>query len=108
VTFVTLVHRSATKTRLKLLFQTTNHMKQQIGSKSHYLAERAIVAGSGIGGLSAARALSGRFRQVLILDRDELPGGATPRPGVPQGKQPHGLLSGGLNALEHLFPGFGN
>jgi 2-polyprenyl-6-methoxyphenol hydroxylase-like FAD-dependent oxidoreductase len=52
--------------------------------------------------------LSGRFRQVVILDRDELPDGATPRPGVPQGKHPHGLLAGGLNALEQLFPDFGN
>jgi 2-polyprenyl-6-methoxyphenol hydroxylase-like FAD-dependent oxidoreductase len=73
-----------------------------------YLGERAIVVGSGLGGLSAARALSGHFRQVVILDRDDLPNGATPRPGVPQGKHPHGLLGGGLNALEQLFPGFGN
>ena len=26
----------------------------------------------------------------------------------PQGKHPHGLLGGGLKALENLFPGFGN
>jgi hypothetical protein len=44
----------------------------------------------------------------VILDRDELPDGATPRRGVPQGKHPHGLLGGGLKALEQLFPGFGN
>ncbi|MBV8585890.1 MAG: hypothetical protein JO308_06355, partial [Verrucomicrobia bacterium] len=31
-----------------------------------------------------------------------------PRPGVPQGKHPHGLLTGGLKALENLFPGFGD
>jgi nucleoside-diphosphate-sugar epimerase len=30
--------------------------------------------------LSAARALSDRFRQVVILDRDQLPDDATPRP----------------------------
>jgi 2-polyprenyl-6-methoxyphenol hydroxylase-like FAD-dependent oxidoreductase len=45
---------------------------------------------------------------VVILDGDKLPDDATPRPGVPQGKQPHGLLGGGLKALEQLFPGFGN
>src|SRR6266481_2359838 len=33
---------------------------------------------------------------------------AIPRPGVPQGKHPHGLLAGGLKALENLFPSFGN
>jgi len=83
-------------------------MRRETASKSYYLGERAVVVGGGLGGLSAARALSDRFRQVLILDRDELPDGATPRPGVPQGKQPHGLLGGGLKALEQLFPGFGN
>ena len=44
----------------------------------------------------------------MILDRDELPDDATPRSGVPQGKHPHGLLAGGLKALEQLFPGFVN
>jgi 2-polyprenyl-6-methoxyphenol hydroxylase-like FAD-dependent oxidoreductase len=83
-------------------------MRQETASKSFYLGERAIVVGGGIAGLSAARVLSDRFHQVVILDRDELPDSASPRPGVPQGKHPHGLLAGGLNALERLFPGFGN
>jgi putative effector of murein hydrolase LrgA (UPF0299 family) len=83
-------------------------MRRATASENHYLGDRAIVVGSGLAGLSAARALSDRFRQVLILDRDELPNGATPRSGVPQDKQPHGLLRGGLEALEQLFPGFGN
>jgi flavin-dependent dehydrogenase len=83
-------------------------MRREIRFEGNYLGERAIVIGAGLGGLSAARALSDRFRQVVILDRDELPNGATPRPGVPQGKQPHGLLCGGLEALGQLFPGFGN
>jgi len=88
--------------------QGRNLMKRETAFESYNLGERAIVVGGGLGGLSAARALSGRFRQVVILDRDELPDGATSRPGVPQGKHPHGLLGGGLNALEQLFPGFGN
>ena len=71
------------------------YMSLETGSESYYLGERAIVVGGGLGGLSAARALSDRFRQVVVLDRDELPDGATPRPGVPQGKHPHGLLGGG-------------
>ena len=83
-------------------------MRRETASKSYCLGERAVVVGGGVGGLSAARALSDRFRQVVILDRDELPDGATPRSGVPQGKHPHGLLGGGLNALEQLFPGFGD
>ena len=83
-------------------------MRRETVSKSDYLGERAIVVGGGIAGLSAARAVSDRFREVVILDRDELPDGVTPRPGVPQGKHPHVLLAGGLKALEQLFPGFGN
>src|SRR5260221_11230171 len=83
-------------------------MKREAVFKNHYLGERAIVVGGGVAGLSAARAVSDRFRQVVIVDRDELPDGATPRPGVPQGKHPHGLMAGGLKALEHLFPGFGH
>src|ERR1700758_1362076 len=83
-------------------------MRRETASKSDYLGERAIVVGGGIAGLSAARAVSDRFRQVVILDRDELPDSVTPRPGDPQGKHPQGLLVGGLKALEQLFPGFGD
>ena len=83
-------------------------MKRAVASKNFYLGKRAIVVGAGLGGLSAARALSDYFEEVMILDRDELPDNAIPRPGVPQGKHPHGLLGGGLKALENLLPGFGN
>src|SRR5271166_2230200 len=107
MTFVTVTYRSADEDQVNKSIRRTNHMKQKAASKSYYLGERVIVVGSGLGGLSAARALSDRFRQVVILDRDELPDDATPRPGVPQGTQPHGLLGGGLKALENLFPGFG-
>jgi 2-polyprenyl-6-methoxyphenol hydroxylase-like FAD-dependent oxidoreductase len=83
-------------------------MKREVAAKNSYLGTRAIVVGAGLGGLSAAGVLSDYFDEVIILDRDELPDNAIPRPGVPQGKHPHGLLAGGLRALEKLFPGFGN
>jgi 2-polyprenyl-6-methoxyphenol hydroxylase-like FAD-dependent oxidoreductase len=83
-------------------------MKRAVASKNSHLGKRAIVVGAGLGGLSAAGVLSDYFDEVMILDRDELPDNAIPRPGVPQGKHPHGLLAGGLKALENLFPGFGN
>ena len=83
-------------------------MGRKTAFKSYRVGERAIVVGGGMAGLSAARVLSDRFSQVVLLDRDELPDDANPRPGVPQGKHPHGLLLGGLKALEHLFPGFGD
>jgi 2-polyprenyl-6-methoxyphenol hydroxylase-like FAD-dependent oxidoreductase len=68
--------------------------------------KQAVVIGAGIGGLVAARVLSDHFERVVVLERDELPQRATPRPGVPQGKHPHSLLAGGLIALNELFPGF--
>jgi 2-polyprenyl-6-methoxyphenol hydroxylase-like FAD-dependent oxidoreductase len=59
-----------------------------------------------MGGLPAAQVLADHFREVVVLERDVLPADATPRPGVPQGKHPHGLLAGGLKALCDLFPDF--
>jgi len=83
-------------------------MKRAVTFKKSHFGKRAIVVGAGLSGLSVARVLSDHFDEVMIMDRDKLPDDATPRPGVPQGKQPHALLGGGLKALENLFPGFGN
>src|SRR5260221_13632253 len=83
-------------------------MKREATLKNSFLGRRAVVIGAGLGGLSAARVLADYFDEVIILDRDELPDDAAPRPGVPQGKHPHRLLGGGLKALENLFPGFGH
>lgn len=70
------------------------------------LGQRAVVIGAGIAGLAAARALADSFTQILILERDKLIQDAAPRIGVPQGKQPHALLVGGLRALTDQFPNF--
>ena len=67
---------------------------------NRYLGERAVVIGAGMGGLPAAQVLADYFREVVVLERDVLPADVTPRPGVPQGKHPHGLLAAGLKALE--------
>jgi 2-polyprenyl-6-methoxyphenol hydroxylase-like FAD-dependent oxidoreductase len=71
-----------------------------------YSGERAVVIGAGMGGLPAAQVLADYFKEVVVLERDVLPADATPRPGVPQGKHPHGLLGGGFRALCDLFPDF--
>lgn len=68
-------------------------------------AGSAVVIGSSIGGLLAARVLSDSYARVVVLDRDVLPEGAAARRGVPQGRQLHVLLSRGKDALEELFPG---
>jgi 2-polyprenyl-6-methoxyphenol hydroxylase-like FAD-dependent oxidoreductase len=65
----------------------------------------ALVLGASIAGLWTARVLADHFDQVLILDRDRLPEGPEPRPGVPQARQYHILLLRGLQILRVLFPG---
>jgi 2-polyprenyl-6-methoxyphenol hydroxylase-like FAD-dependent oxidoreductase len=70
------------------------------------IGEQAVVIGAGMGGLTAAAALSDFFAKVIILERDDLPPEVVGRPGVPQGRHPHALLAGGQQALEELFPGF--
>ncbi len=70
------------------------------------LGERAIVVGGGIGGLFSARVLSEHFEEVVVVDRDSEPRGPHARSMVPQGNHFHILLSGGLDAMCHWFPGF--
>ena len=66
----------------------------------------AVVIGGSMAGLLAARVLADRFSRVTLLDRDVLPREVAQRRGVPQGHHTHGLLAGGSDALERLFPGF--
>ncbi|MGH3940326.1 MAG: NAD(P)/FAD-dependent oxidoreductase [Pseudonocardiaceae bacterium] len=66
---------------------------------------RVVVVGASMAGLFAATAAAGRRNSVTVLERDVLPGGSTPRAGVPQGQQPHVFLFRGLLALEELLPG---
>ena len=68
--------------------------------------ERAIVIGSGMAGLVAARVLSNHFSTVTVLDRDPVPDVPTARRGVPQGRHPHILLEAGRATLEDIIPGF--
>lgn len=76
--------------------------QQAIANSSH-----ALVIGSGIAGLLAARVLLNHFEHITIVERDSLPEQPQPRPGVPQSVQSHGLLIRGERILEQLFPGLG-
>jgi hypothetical protein len=69
------------------------------------LGRHAVVIGGSIGGLLAARVLSGHFEQITVVERDPAPEGAEPRKGVPQGKHVHALFGGGVAVLERLYPG---
>jgi 2-polyprenyl-6-methoxyphenol hydroxylase-like FAD-dependent oxidoreductase len=72
----------------------------------HTLGRRAVVIGSGMGGLFSATVLARHFDEVIVLDRDHEPTTADARGAVPQGHQFHVLLPGGLQAMCDWFPGF--
>jgi 2-polyprenyl-6-methoxyphenol hydroxylase-like FAD-dependent oxidoreductase len=72
---------------------------------SHTLLRQAVVIGAGMAGLAAAKAVSASFEKVIVIERDALPAAPSARAGTPQARHTHGLLPGGLSALEHLFPG---
>lgn len=65
----------------------------------------AVVVGGGIAGLLAARVLADFCDRVVVFDRDDLDGGASPRRSIPQGSHTHLLLTAGFRAICELFPG---
>src|SRR5438132_8669892 len=73
---------------------------------STVIGKQAVVIGAGIAGLTAAGALSDRFDQVVVLERDALPSEPAHRAGTPQARHVHALLLSGQRALSELFPGF--
>ena len=73
---------------------------------SRPIGDRAVVLGASMAGLLAARVLADSYRQVTVLDRDQLPEVGSHRRGVPHGRHVHALLARGQQALEELFPGF--
>lgn len=74
--------------------------QQAINNSNH-----ALVIGSGIAGLLAARVLLNHFEHITIVERDSLPDQPQARPGVPQAVQSHAILVRGQRILEQLFPG---
>jgi deazaflavin-dependent oxidoreductase (nitroreductase family) len=66
----------------------------------------AVVVGASVAGLAAARVLADHYESVVVLERDELPGGTAARRGVPQGPHSHVLLAAGLREFDRLLPGF--
>ena len=78
----------------------TTHGRNVFGDGQH-----AVVIGSGIAGLTAARVLVEYFPSVTVVERDSPPAMATYRPGVPQSRHVHALFVRGRVLLERLFPG---
>lgn len=73
-----------------------------------FIGKRAVVIGAGIAGMTAAGALADWFEQVLVLEHDRLLSKPDHRPGTSQSWHAHGLLAGGQQAMETLFPGIGD
>ncbi|MDN3354707.1 FAD-dependent monooxygenase [Actinomadura sp. DC4] len=69
------------------------------------VGDRAVVLGGSMGGMLAARVLSEVFREVLLIDREELTGVTGYRRGVPHGRHAHALLARGHQIMEAQFPG---
>ncbi|QJS98966.1 hypothetical protein G9272_44620 [Streptomyces asoensis] len=67
----------------------------------------AVVIGSSLAGLTAARALANFMDRVTVIERDWLPRGPGRRRGVPQARHPHSLTTTAQHGLEQLFPGIG-
>ncbi|WP_237301081.1 MULTISPECIES: FAD-dependent oxidoreductase [unclassified Streptomyces] len=69
------------------------------------LFDTACVMGGSIAGLLAARVLSDRARNVVIIEPDDTAATAGSRPGVPQDQQVHTLLPAGRLWIERWLPG---
>ncbi|MDG9720176.1 NAD(P)/FAD-dependent oxidoreductase [Streptomyces sp. DH24] len=65
----------------------------------------AVVIGSSLAGLTAARALANFMDRVTVIERDWVPRGPGRRRGVPQARHTHGLTTAAQHGLEQLFPG---
>lgn len=66
---------------------------------------RAVVIGSSVAGMLAARVLAERYSSVLVVDRDDLSGDLGMRKGLPQARHTHLLHAGGRAMIESLLPG---
>jgi 2-polyprenyl-6-methoxyphenol hydroxylase-like FAD-dependent oxidoreductase len=81
------------------------HLSQPSSTSNRSRAGHALIIGSGIAGLIAARVLSDTFDRVTIVDRDYLSDKPEARQGVPQARHPHTLMKRGQDILEQHFPG---
>jgi 2-polyprenyl-6-methoxyphenol hydroxylase-like FAD-dependent oxidoreductase len=72
---------------------------------NRFLGEKALVIGSSIAGLLAARILADFYGEVLIIEKDQKKEKNLARTGVPQGLHGHALLKSGEEILTELFPG---
>lgn len=75
------------------------------GDRSEARTDQAVVIGASMTGLLVARVLSEHFDHVLVVERDRLPAGPSPRAGLPQARHVHIFLLRGQRILEQRFAG---
>jgi 2-polyprenyl-6-methoxyphenol hydroxylase-like FAD-dependent oxidoreductase len=80
-------------------------IRVDLPERTPVLFDTACVLGGSVAGLLAARVLADHARTVLIIERDQVNVEGRPRAGVPQDRQGHGLLPGGLRQIERWLPG---
>ncbi|MFD9966878.1 FAD-dependent oxidoreductase [Streptomyces sp. NPDC059011] len=83
-----------------------NDAREQAGWGRDGKGRHAVVIGGSLAGLLAAHVLAGHADRVTVVERDRVPDGPQPRPGVPQSRHAHVLLESGQLALDSLLPGF--
>ncbi|MFK4071901.1 FAD-dependent oxidoreductase [Streptomyces sp. NPDC029674] len=83
------------------------HPRPAGGRQGPHGRGHAVVIGSGLAGLTAARALANSMDRVTVIERDRLPHGPGRRPGLPQARHAHHLSTAAQQGLERLFPGIG-
>ncbi|MCX5372754.1 NAD(P)/FAD-dependent oxidoreductase [Streptomyces sp. NBC_00103] len=76
------------------------HAHPDAGGHGH-----AVVIGSSLAGLTAARALANFMDRVTVIERDWLARGPGRRRGLPQARHTHSLTTPAQQGLEQLFPG---
>lgn len=64
--------------------RSPRHRVIELGVPMSALGERAVVFGTGMAGLIAARVVSEFYGAVTVVERDVLPDGCAQRRGVPQ------------------------
>lgn len=84
----------------------SEYANQDDDTSKQPLFERAVVIGSGVGGLAAAAALQESCEEVIVCEKDQIPTEPVTRRGVPQDEQLHNLLTRAQRHLEELMPGF--
>ncbi len=68
------------------------------------VGDRAVVLGGSFTGVLAARVLSESYREVVVVERDQVTGVSGPRRGTPHTAHAHGLHARGCLVLQELFP----